>query len=221
MKLLTTLFTLLLSCTTLAQGPVEFPWNPDSDGDDFIGVNDLMALLGEFDSVFSEEGLYVTEEELAAAYNVGQMNYFECTQSCSQLPGRWKIPSLNEAGTVLDGLPENATVWLFQRLSWDQHGYSNSTATGGYGHLGSILVKDVSNYSYTGVERRGFSSTSPYCVCFTQEQPKVEYSFCEGTDTFESCVNVKVQDGWYPLQGTSMISYNGKHKYQAFWRWAE
>lgn len=66
MKHLTTLLALLLSCSMLAQGPVEFPWNPDSDSDDFIGVNDLMALLGEFESVFSEEALYLSEDSLSA-----------------------------------------------------------------------------------------------------------------------------------------------------------
>ena len=66
----------------LAQGPVEFPWNPDSDGDDFIGVNVLMALLGEFDSVFSEENLYFSADSLYAFYDAGSMNYVECQMEC-------------------------------------------------------------------------------------------------------------------------------------------
>ena len=97
MKHLTTLLALLLSCSMLAQGPVEFPWNPDADGDDFIGVNDLMALLGEYSTSFSEENLYLADDSLSATYYVGDgLNYFECQQACKTLPGQWKMPSLSE-----------------------------------------------------------------------------------------------------------------------------
>ena len=43
------LFTLLLSATCFtASAQVEFPWNPDSNGDGEIGVDDLLGMLASF-----------------------------------------------------------------------------------------------------------------------------------------------------------------------------
>ena len=42
-------FTLLLAASCLiAVGQVEFPWNPDSNGDELIGAVDLLALLSDY-----------------------------------------------------------------------------------------------------------------------------------------------------------------------------
>ena len=212
MKHLTTIFTLLLSCTTLAQGPVEFPWNPDSDGDDFIGVNDLMALLGAFDSVFSEEALYLSEDSLSAMYDAGTMNYVECQLECSTLPGQWKMPRLNEVQVA------NQAMWI-------------ETSQREVLHTGSYF-----NVKYLTPEGRLDDEDLSYiraCFCVTKERPKVEYSFCNvRTETdnvtpydndnviaFQNCCNSKVQDGWYPLGGMSKGHWDGAG--QAFWRWAE
>ena len=110
MKHFTTLLALLLSCSMLAQGPVEFPYNPDSDGDDFIGVNDLMALLGEFDLVFSEEGLLPSEDSLTAMYDAGLLNYIECQKACFSLPGNWKIPAIDEVSHYSVGSSKSSTI---------------------------------------------------------------------------------------------------------------
>ncbi len=46
MKHLMTLLALVVAVTAGAQtGLVEFPYNPDADNDDIIGVNDLLELL--------------------------------------------------------------------------------------------------------------------------------------------------------------------------------
>ena len=210
MKQVSTLLALLLSCSMLAQGPVEFPWNPDADGDDFIGVNDLMAQLGEFDSVFSEEALYLSEDSLSAMYAAGNMAYIECQVACSNLPGRWKMPKLNEA------LIPNQSMWL--NTSEDQMVPDGN-------QLKALILNNV-----WGVE---FSLTvdSQPCYCFTKERPKVEYSYCDGQD-IQDCAAEKVQDGWYPLGGITThenLGYSGSgyqnsgytHHSQAFWRWAE
>ena len=61
------------------------------------------------------------------------------------------------------------------------------------------------------------------CYCATHERPKVEYSYCEGSN-IQECADSKVAEGWYPLGGIS-YSYMGSGGWnrnsQAFWRWAE
>ena len=209
MKHLTTLLALLLSCSMLAQGPVEFPWNPDADGDDFIGVNDLMALLGEFDSVFSEEALYLSEDELSAMYDAGSMNYVQCQIACKNLPGNWKMPRLSEV-TV-----SGEEMWL----ETPESGYYFSSNTWKVNYLnadGAIKI-----------ETSGYDNFS--CFCATKERPKVEYTYCIGDweNGIQECAGQKVEDGWYPLGGISGHSGIGSddsdHQFiqQAFWRWAE
>ena len=214
MKHLTTLVTLVLSCTMLAQGPVEFPWNPDSDGDDFIGVNDLMALLGEFDSVFSEEALYLSEDSLSAMYNAGPQNFFECQMACRNLPGQWRMPAVSEVFVVNQGM------WL------------NST-------LGDMALNGEPYYiNNSGRISHTYSDHVEGCFCVTNERPKVEYSYCDGGDpsaaAFTQCINEKLASGWYPLSGFPMEhsrqaaaasnSHNAYHDartHASFWRWAE
>ena len=53
-----TLMALAFAFTAGAQtGLVEFPYNPDADNDDIIGVNDLMELLSFFGNEFTDENL--------------------------------------------------------------------------------------------------------------------------------------------------------------------
>lgn len=216
MKHFTTLLALLLSCSMLAQGPVEFPYNPDSDGDDFIGVNDLMALLGEFDSVFSEEGLYLSEDSLSAMYDVGTMVYLECQIACKNLPGKWKIPQLNEV--VVFG----QQTWIESPVEWQ-----NSSYLSGY-----LLEADGNPVTMNLGATRG-------CLCVTKERPKVEYSYCSGgapsSEGFNQCINEKLAEGWYPLSGfpvardrqgylggsDSWNTHYGAQSHASFWRWAD
>ena len=211
MKRLTTLLALLLSCSMLAQGPVEFPWNPDADGDDFIGVNDLMALLGEFDSVFSEEGLYLSADSLSAMYDAGSMKYVQCQVACKNLPGNWKMPRLSEVAVFDQDMwletPESATFYNSSQYSM------------------RYLRAD-------GEVRHRYADDPWGCFCVTKERPKVEYSFCSayqsvvnidgiGSNTaeFQECCDEKLENGWYPLGGFS--KGHTADAGQAFWRWAE
>jgi hypothetical protein len=182
----------------LAQGPVEFPYNPDSDGDDFIGVNDLMALLGEFDSVFSEEGLYLSEDSLSAMYDAGDMKFVQCQVACHNLPGTWKMPRLREVIVAGQEMwletPESAYYWT---NSWDLH----------------LLTPDGR------VDRTAANNNAVGCFCVTKELPKVEYTYCMSGSGIGECANEKVAEGWLP-QGGIHVTQDGIVS-QAFWRWAD
>ena len=219
MKHLATVVTLFLSCTMLAQGPVEFPWNPDSDGDDFIGVNDLMALLGEFDSVFSEEGLYLSEDSLSAMYDAGDMNFVQCQVACHNLPGTWKMPRLREV------IVAGQDMWL-------------ETPESAYWFYNNTQSWRVSMLRSNGRVDPEDAEDSRGCFCVTKERPKVEYTYCDGGDpsaaAFTQCINEKLASGWYPLSGfpidhsrqaaaysTSHNTYHDARTHASFWRWAE
>ena len=201
MKHLTTLLALLFSCSMLAQGPVEFPWNPDADGDDFISVNDLMALLGEYSTSFSEENLYLSEDSLSAMYEVnGSTKYVECQIACSNLPGRWKMPRLGE-------------VRISNQEMWIETSIDNTMSTA------AALLKSSGQIQNTGLDNQ-----EP-CFCVTKERPKVEYITCTSDDNnaFVNCCQERVSEGWWPLAGSNPASAGADFRTwsQAFWRWAE
>ena len=199
----------------LAQGPVEFPWNPDSDGDDFIGVNDLMALLGEFDSVFSEEGLYLSEDSTSAMYDAGDMNFLECHIACRNLPGRWSVPDFEMVNLT------SQTMWL-QAESYPMPSSNYAAYLSSDGSMNQRPLQD---------DHR--------CFCVTKERPKVEYSYCSGgapsSEGFNQCINEKLAEGWYPLSGfpvardrqgylggsDSWNTHYGAQSHASFWRWAD
>ena len=203
----------------LAQGPVEFPWNPDSDGDDFIGVNDLMALLGEFDSVFSEEALYLSEDSLTAMYDAGNLKYIHCQKACSELPGKWKMPELHDVVIA----PQE--MWVSTPPSLFGHDNTGLSALYIANNVGGVL--------------KAYLQTELPCFCVTKERPKVEYTYCNGGDataaSFTQCINEKLAEGWYPLSGFpnhhARQGYNGsggvfaagynQYTHASFWRWAD
>jgi hypothetical protein len=236
MKKILPLCALLLTSMAQAQtGIVEFPYNPDSDGDDFIGITDLLSLLSLYETAFSEEGLYVTSDSTEALYYTGGKTYSQCHKSCNDLPGDWRIPAYDHmlnfdlsALFIGEGTHTNG-AWIHLNLN-GREGLNNfdsgSGAQGssgriiGYGNTGSSASSNGTSYLR--------NMSLPYqCFCYTRERPKVEYSYCSGGD-ITACANQKVAGGWYPLQGISshqagLAGYTPQFQqlYQAFWRWVE
>ena len=54
MKHLTTLLTMAITITGLAQ---QMPYNPDANGDDFVGVDDVLGVLGVYDTALMQTDL--------------------------------------------------------------------------------------------------------------------------------------------------------------------
>ena len=213
MKHLITCLALSIAFAAGAQtGLVEFPYNPDSDGDDLIGTADLLDLLALYGLEFSEEDLYLNDDSTTAIYYAGSMMFSDCFRNCSQLPSNWKIPSAEQIMQFDLSMLNTSALWLDGPMSY--HPIISSTEHYTINTTGRIMRENYDN-SYN-------------CYCYTKERPKVEYSHCRKSDygsdptEFKTCTEIMIEDGWYPLAGISSYTYNGFHySGQAFWRWAE
>lgn len=214
---------LVLACTLafsgLLQGQgnlVEFPYNPDSNGDDFVGTSDLLSLLSIYGSEFSEEGLYVNEDSTAAIVHVGSLEYPKCAYHCKSLPGNWRIATLEDLGMIWDELTplccSGYSFWLGERTTGLSLPNVNSQ---NYGTYNSNTGGSGNPLAFSGLD-------SPMdCYCSTVERPKVEYSYCIGAggENIQPCFDEKSSNGWYP-HGSLEFRPDGSPA-QGFWRWAE
>ena len=217
MKHLLALMALCVAFVAGAQtGLVEFPYNPDADNDDVIGTADLLALLSLYGSEFSEEGTYLSADSTTALYYAGSFDYAMCLHQCSNLSGNWHIPSREQFCQVIH--PSESTVtgqaWLSQSPFGRQTmAYNRDVVI----EVGYPNDSDMYETNSEGQNK---------CFCFTQERPKVEYTYVQGSINggdptyFQTLATAKIEDGWYPLGG---IQFYGQEDQcaQAFWRWAE
>lgn len=227
MKHLLTISALLVSSLAMAQFP-NLPYNPDENGDGFIGVVDLQGLLANYGNEFASA--VISEDGESAIVAMGQMQYPVCAFTCKSLPGFWDIPTLEQFGMIWDEVgiettQNNSSSRYYVRPS-NPDTYSSNYQV-------QVFNRYVWNY---GVD--GFSMSADdleyQCYCAAKQLPRVEYSWCAAfnsisndTDdtignavaTFQACCDAKVQDGWYPLGGLS--KGGAADGSQAFWRWAE
>lgn len=206
-------------------GFVEFPYNPDSDGDDFIGITDLLSLLSLYESEFSEEGLFLASDSTEALYYTGNKTYAQCYKSCRDLPGCWRVPAfeqmLNFDVNTLEEGPANAWIQLELNGRKDLDNSGNSEAY----YSRSIQVGENANGNdiYNGTLWLSSSIDLLGCYCYTRERPRVEYAICSSSSVtdaaFVNCLSEKTQDGWWPLGSIEIAPNNAA--IQSFWRWKE
>ena len=208
MKHLMTLVALLLSTAAMAQIPT-LPWNPDENGDQFVGLPDLLGLLTVYGQEF--ENAIVAEDGESAIMYMGDMGLLQCDHVCENLPGFWNMPSPPDLAPVLADVQ---TAWI--AIDWSQE----------------ALQRDANVYEYpffdTGKIRstQFIDSENVSCYCTAKQLPRVEYSWCWGWyDDFNDCVNAKVTEGWYPLDHGPVMFTGGSSGWnyhsQAFWRFAQ
>jgi hypothetical protein len=252
-SLKSTVVVLLLSLSALLHGQgnfAEFPYNPDANGDDFVGTSDLLALLNLYGSEFSEEGLFLNEDTTEAVLYIGPRNFMDCVSECKQLPGNWGLPTLSQFpliheivsadnyNFVLEEVGQNShyflKVWTNQGLTASsltyyfqvfQYGLSCNVPN----QLSSAIPADcftVNAYDQTQTSylvEMG-SPLNSHCFCAVSQRPRVEYALCTDLNEalFNHCVSEKLNAGWYPSGGTSR-SQSGYTSFltQSFWRWVE
>jgi hypothetical protein len=212
---------LILACTLSFSGLLhgqgnfaEFPYNPDANGDDFVGTSDLLALLNLYGSEFSEEGLYLNEDSTAAIVHVGSLAYPKCAHQCRSLSGNWRIATLEDLGMIWEIVAPPSSeysMWLGDRLagSMPQRLFSHPSLSG-------PTIIPQSNQVISG----GVGDLAQ-CYCSTIERPRVEYSYCIGAggENIQPCFDEKKNNGWYP-HGSLEFRPDGSPA-QGFWRWAE
>ena len=234
MKHLLTLTALLISSLAMGQFP-NLPYNPDDNGDGLIGVADLQGLLANYGNEF----VGAVSSNGAAMVEMGELNKPECMTACHSLPGNWTIPTskflmqhMNLVNEVLDRDPnaqeDSDYFWA------ENDGYTDDRTS----NDDQVLVHGISTYdvaylnyatSYgdaAGTEVSLSSSNDIYdrlCLCSIQEKPHVEYFLCStnSANDLQSCVNEKVQSGWYPLGAPQYVNASGFTFNQALWRWAD
>ena len=93
---------LLFIALTTESAPQSFPlpYNPDENGDGLIGVVDLQGLLSNYGSEFS--GTVISEDGENAITYMGEMAYPLCAMACENLPGMWRLPTIEQLGLVWD-----------------------------------------------------------------------------------------------------------------------
>lgn len=107
MKHLIASFAVAFACTAIAQEiVVEYPYNPDVDTDEQIGVTDLMGILSGFGEDFAPEGIMVNSVELTAFLMEMQATILTLQAEVASLQN--EVDSL-EAGLV-PGLANYVTV---------------------------------------------------------------------------------------------------------------
>jgi hypothetical protein len=192
----------------------ELPYNPDYDGNDYIGIADLLELLALYESEFSEESLHLNADSSAALLGLGELPYPKCAYACRSLPGSWKLASLEDLGMIWDQIPAETYLWLGgtaeREFGIEWYKTPNMLRFHGGG--------EAADYQWPPL--------SASCYCATVERRRVEYATCQGAD-IAACANAKTSQGWIPLGGIAVIPYY--HHYsgyfpqvvQAFVRWVD
>ena len=200
-----TLAALFVSSLAMAQIPT-FPWNPDENGDQFIGLPDLLGLLTVYGQEF--ENAIVAEDGESAIMYMGDMGLLQCDHTCENLPGFWNMPSPPDLAPVLADVQE---AWI--AIDWSQE----------------ALQRDANVYEYpffdTGKIRstQFIDSENVSCYCTAKQLPRVEYTICgeHAGSTFLQCCEEKVSEGWIPLNANPYNSGTAEAYSQAFWRFAQ
>jgi hypothetical protein len=219
MKHLLTISALLISSLAMGQWP-SLPYNPDDNADGLIGVADLQTLLSNYGSEFASA--VVSEDGESAIVYMGDMTYPQCKYSCDQLPGFWALPELEDLVPVWDevGSPEVGTITWLQPLDFLTSSFDTGNLTPlrfRYFYSGPNGIKEECTQGFVNPWR---------CYCAAKQLPRVEYATCTNTNinTFRSCCEERVAEGWLPLGGISMANKaNSPYSQwaQSFWRWAE
>ena len=229
MKISLTTLLLMIGFGAFAQIDFNLPWNPDSNGDNLIGVIDLQSFLSVYNTEF-EESQFNADSSLLLVLAPERLTYYQCVNYCAQLPGHFSMPSIAEAH-AFDELPylDFAYWWVETPDSFfEEAAITNGTPT--YFQLSgsspNSYEDNVPPHQFYatpniggGIDEQGYS-----CPCIAKARPKIEYDFCyletlPGNDqNFRDCVEGKAQQGWYPLGG---VAQDYGRMYQAFWRWAE
>ena len=122
MKHLTTLLTMAITFTGLAQ---QMPYNPDANGDDFVGVDDVLGVLGVYDTALMQPDLQCDYEGTDFEQWVGDL--FNPTIELDSVYVEYLI--VDSVQTFLPGCPDPVIIETILERSYminGNAGYQNT-----------------------------------------------------------------------------------------------
>lgn len=208
-----------------------FPYNPDSDGDGFVGVADILELLNSFGQAFQVQ-ITLNSDSTSAIYfpPSGSTLAFlytwhtNCVALCDSLPGPWRIMSsmgfAQHLSVIQDSIDigGSSTFWTLDLDSRIADFTENSV------QLPMTRIYSNSSEGAYDSANRAFPETTSYgvisaCLCELRQRPRVEYTQCVGgLENVLDCVEEKTQQGWYPLD---LIPFGSNSVLQTMWRWED
>jgi hypothetical protein len=206
-----------ISALAAAQIP-DFPYNPDQNGDGWIGVVDLQGLLALYGLEF--ESVVVSEDDTQAIMLMGNNDYPSCFESCRTLPGEWRLPALEELVLVWDDVYTTDD----ERITWIRPQPNQITQEGEM----SVFFSGYGNgYTNHMVQTTPYPTQINRCYCATRENRDFEYQVIDGSlgdgNAFEVECQQAIEDGWFPFQSPAITGDGNLIEYrmiQAFWRYA-
>ena len=121
MKHLTTLLTMGITLTGLGQ---QMPYNPDANGDDFVGVDDVLGVLGVYDTALIQSDLTCDYEGTGFENWITQL--FEQQITLDSLYVEYLI--IDSSQIFVPGCPEPQDVvtvldrsYVFDMINWNDN----------------------------------------------------------------------------------------------------
>ena len=221
------IYALLLAIGSVtATAQIEFPYNPDSNHDGWIGLSDLLEVLALYDDLFSVGNAY--SDSSGAVLYLGNATYASCVRAVNDLGASWRIPSERDLCQHLVFMASVDSINYSPSTSWNRnfHGVDELTK-----RRSSISISYSLGSSFEEVPNlngatfyASHSSTSlayeAHCFAVTEVAPTIEYTVCSGDidNGLLDCVNQKLAEGWRLLGGAAPFTYDDG--FQAMWRYS-
>ena len=229
--------------------PNPLPYNPDSNLDGFIGIDDLLDLLALYNTLYPDS---FSGDETGAILDLGKMAFNECFNTLESMGPKWRVMThrdfrkhftfLLERGDQLynmdpaesycfdgwvlspDHTPNKSNFWWCYG-DVDYYGDPDSTEYAGnyYSvHGGSSYQNHpyVSRVFDDFEEERDFFGKK-HCFAVTELKPQVSYQVLVDAELQQlvSATTDSLNNGWN-LQGNASQGFSGTWT-QTIWRWAE
>lgn len=220
------------------------PYNPDSNLDGFIGIDDLLDLLALYNTLYPDS---FSGDETGAILDLGDMALNECFAALESMGSKWRIMThrdfrkhfqyLLERGNQLyeqgeacfEGWvlsprysPDGASFfWCYGDV--DYWGDPDSTEYLGnyYSVHGGMNQYPHINRVFDDEDDEGYFFGKKHCFAVTELKPQVSYQVLVDAELQQlvSATSDSLNNGWN-LQGSASQGFSGSWT-QTIWRWAE
>ena len=190
MKHIATLLTMAITFTGLAQ---QMPYNPDANGDDFVGVDDVLGVLGVYDTALMQPDLTCDYEGTDLESWFGDL--FSGNITLDSIYVEYQI--VDTMTTFLPGCPDPVDIETVLQRSYVINNVS-------YVHFNSPTPWIFAYSTYLGFERKihfhFYPDFGEYTLRLEEEEVGVLTSFSQDSYALgtheEYCCNNVTGDDW-------------------------